>query len=351
MNKYWSNRLSGITPYIPGEQPKGTSLIKLNTNESPYPPSPRALEAVKDEASSRLRLYPDPNCDELRGALAECHGLSPQEIFVGNGSDEILAFCFLAFWSPGDTIAFADITYSFYPVYADIFKVNYKTLPLDDDFNMPVSEFLKANCGLVIANPNAPTGIALPLSDIETIVASNPENVVIIDEAYVDFGAESAVSLIRKYPNLLVVHTFSKSRSLAGMRVGMAFGDPSLITALEMIKNSINSYTLDRIAISAAAEAVRDRDYFNETREKIIATRDSTIEVLRRIGFKVLNSGANFIFISHRKKSAKELFAALRDMGILVRYFDKPRIDNFLRVTIGTDEEMEILCKTLEKLV
>lgn len=351
MNRYWSARLTGIDPYVPGEQPRGRKFIKINTNENPYPPSPEALAALRASAGPDMRLYPDPDSGELVSALAGCYSVRPGQVFVGNGSDEVLAFSFQAFFDPGRPILFADITYSFYPIYARFFGIDYKTIPLDGDFDLPAEEFRRHSGGVVIANPNAPTGKALTLSDIEKIVKADESRVVIVDEAYVDFGAESAVSMISRYPNLLVVHTMSKSRALAGMRVGYALGDENLIRALECVKNSINSYTVDRVAQKVAAAAVRDRAYFEETCGRIIETREKTTLRLREMGFTVLDSKANFLFISHEKKPAEELFHGLREKGILVRYFDRERIQNFLRVTIGQDRDMEIFCESLEGLL
>lgn len=351
MNKYWSSWLDGIVPYVPGEQPKNRKFIKLNTNENPYPPSENVEKAIKSFNVSDLRLYPDPECEALIGSIASFYGVEKQQVFVGNGSDEILAFCFPAFFSRGDEISFADITYSFYPVYSKLFSVNYREISLNDDFTIPVDEFCKKTDGVIIPNPNAPTGIALELKDIERILNANKDSVVIIDEAYVDFGAESAVSLVDKYPNLLVVQTFSKSRSLAGMRAGFAIGDENLINALNCVKNSINSYTMDRIALVAAKEAVDDREYFNETCGKIIKTREKTVERLKSLGFNIPSSKSNFIFINHPNVFAEDIFNALREKGILVRYFKKPRTDDYLRVTIGTDEEMEALYTALRDIV
>lgn len=350
MKEFWSSRIRALTPYTPGEQPKIENLIKLNTNENPYPPSPRAVEALKAGVNAALRLYPDPEAAELRTALARAYGVGPEQIFVGNGSDEVLAFAFQAFFGPGDTALFPDITYSFYPVYANLFGIRCRTVPLREDFTIPVAELLGRHCGIVLANPNAPTGIELPQSELRKILDANPDVVVIVDEAYVDFGATSAVPLIGAYPNLLVVQTMSKSRSLAGLRVGFAFGNENLIQAVNCVKNSMNSYTLDRLAIAGAAAAVEDGDYFAARCAAVAATREWVTERLRGMGFTVLPSKANFVFASHGKIPAKELFAALRKAGILVRYFDQPRIDNFLRITIGTDADMEVFCAELERL-
>ena len=351
MNKYWSSRLAGIKPYVPGEQPKNEKLIKLNTNENPYPPSPKVMEAVNKVSAPQYRLYPDPECSDLIKAISETHGVAPEQVFVGNGSDEVLAFSFLAFFDPGKEIVFGDITYSFYPVYANIFGLSYRQIPLNEDFTYDVEAFCGNNYGVVIANPNAPTCIDMGLKNIEKILAANPNAVVIVDEAYVDFGCESAIGLLDRYPNLLIVRTFSKSRSLAGLRVGYAIGSKDLIAGLNAVKNCINSYTIDRVALAAAEAAVRDREYFEETRAKIIAAREKTAAALREIGFTVTDSKTNFIFAKYPGRSGNELFAALRQRGILVRHFSAPRIDDWLRITIGTDEEMETLVNTLREII
>lgn len=351
MNKFWSSRLEGIKPYVPGEQPKMAKLIKLNTNENPYPPSPKVEKAVQSIAPASYRLYPDPECGSLIKAIADFYGVNNDQVFVGNGSDEILAFAYLAFFDKGREIVFADITYSFYPVYADFFGLDYKQIPLKEDFTFDVEAFCGNNHGVVIANPNAPTGIDMGLDNIERILKANPEAVVIVDEAYVDFGCETALPLIDQYPNLLVIRTFSKSRSLAGARIGYAMGDSKLIEALNCVKNCINSYTLDRIALTAAQAAIEDRDYFNETCARIVATRERTVKALSELGFTVTNSKTNFIFVKHEKVSGEELFAGLRRLGIIVRHFNMPRIDQWLRITIGTDEEMEALINGIKTII
>lgn len=350
MKEYWSDRIRSLTPYTPGEQPKDRQFIKLNTNENPYPPAPAALEAIKQGADASLRLYPDPEASALRRALATRYGVAENRIFVGNGSDEVLAFAFQAFFDEGAEIVFPDITYSFYPVYANLFGIKCRTVALNDDFTVPVDALCGGNAGVVIANPNAPTGIELPQADIIRILEANPDVVVIVDEAYVDFGGASAVELIDRYPNLLVVQTFSKSRALAGMRVGFAFGSENLIQAMNCVKNSFNSYTLDRLALAGAAAAVADEDYFRTQCAKVIATRERTAQTLRENGFTVYPSKTNFIFVSHPTVPAKELFAGLRERGILVRYFDAPRIDNCLRVSIGTDADMDAFLKAMLEL-
>ena len=349
--RYWSSRIQGLVPYTPGEQPKDRTFIKLNTNENPYPPSPRVLEAIRREVDQRLRLYPDPESAALRGALAEHYGVEPEQVFCGNGSDEVLGLCFYALFSPGRKVVFPDITYSFYPVYTELFGLDYEEIPLNEDFTLPVERFLGGNGGAVICNPNAPTGRALPLSDIRRIVEANPAAAVLVDEAYADFGAQSAVELIDQYPNLLVVRTMSKSRSLAGMRIGYALGSQDLIDGVNCVKNSFNSYPLDRLAQAAGEAAVRDTAYFEETRGKIMATRTWVTHRLREMGFQVHDSSSNFLFIAHPDHSWRVLQQGLRDRGVLVRRFERPRIQDHLRVSIGTDEEMEAMCRAMEEIL
>lgn len=350
MKEFWSSRIKDLVPYTPGEQPKNQKFIKLNTNENPYPPSPKALEAIAANVDETLKLYSDPEGTLLRDAIAKVYGVKPTQVFVGNGSDEVLAFAFQAFYGIGDTIVAPDITYSFYPVYANMFGINYRTVPLNEDFTIPVEKLLGGNDGVVITNPNAPTGIELPQSELRRVLEGNPDVAVIVDEAYVDFGGTSALSLLDEYPNLLVVQTLSKSRALAGLRVGFAIGSENLISAVNCVKNSINSYTLDRLAIVGAAAAVEDVDYFRTHCDMVAATRERISEELKALDFTVLPSKSNFIFISHKSVPAKELFAQLRQEGILVRYFSLPRIDNFLRVTIGTDEDMDTFVAVMKKL-
>ncbi len=351
MNQYWSSLARGLEPYVPGEQPRDKRYIKLNTNENPYGPSPRVLEALKNAVDDSLRLYPDPTCDMLISAAAESYGVNKDQIFAGNGSDEVLAFSFMAFFDPGRTIVFPNITYSFYPVYASLFQLEYVTTPLDSEFNIPTEQMMNSSGGIILANPNAPTGKALPLSAIRSTVEGNPDTVVIVDEAYIDYGGESAVKLIREYPNLLVIHTFSKFRSLAGMRIGFAFGDQELIKALESVKNSFNSYTLDRLAIVAGTEALKDAAYYQKITEIIIANREWFTKELRSRDFSVADSAANFVFASHRTVRAEKLFTGLRELGILVRYFKKPVIDNHLRISIGTDAEMVEVLKAMDQVL
>lgn len=350
MSKYWSNKVKSLKPYVPGEQPKDKKYIKLNTNENPYPPSPKVMQAIKEAANGDLKLYPDPEVDSLRMTIANYYGLTKDEIFIGNGSDEVLGFSFMAFFNPEDPILFPDISYSFYKVYANLFDIDYKLVSLDEDFNIPINKFSEKNGGIVIANPNAPTGKYIEVEKLGKLIKNNLDSVVIIDEAYVDFGGESSVRLIKDYPNLLVVQTLSKSRSLAGLRVGFAMGNKELIAALNMVKNSINSYTIDRLALVGAKAAFEDKEYFEDTRKKVIKTREKTVEALKEIGFKVIDSKANLIFISHSKIYAEVLFKELRDKGILVRYFKDARIDNYLRVSIGTDNEMDEFVEALKEI-
>ncbi len=351
MKEFWSPRIRDMVPYTPGEQPKDRKFIKLNTNENPYPPSAEALAAIREAAGEGLRLYPDPDGADLREALAACYGVKESQIFLGNGSDEILAFAFQALFDPEKEIVFPDITYSFYPVYAALFGQRFREIPLDEHFGVPVDQFLGNNGGVVLANPNAPTGREIPLSDIREILSCNPDVAVVIDEAYVDFGASSALELLDRYPNLLVVRTMSKSRSLAGLRGGFAFGSENLIAALNCVKNSFNSYTLDRLALAGAGGALRDDAYFRTTLLKIVHTRDKTAARLKGLGFQVCDSSSNFLFLSHPDVPARMLLDGLRQRGILVRWWDKPRISNHLRVTVGTDGEMDALCAALEELV
>ncbi len=350
MNKYWSELAKRLDPYVPGEQPKDKKYIKLNTNENPYGPSPRVLGAIRDCTGDSLKLYPDPTCDMLLTTAAQYYGLEKEQIFAGNGSDEILAFAYMAFFNPGKVILFPDITYSFYPVYAQLFNIDYRLVNVSENFEIPEEELYNSPGGVIVANPNAPTGKFLPLASIQRILDKNPSNAVIVDEAYIDFGGESAVKLIGYYPNLLVVHTFSKSRSLAGMRLGFALGDSNLIKAMNSVKNSFNSYTINRLTIAAGIEAFKDVEYFEATRRKIIATRERVSRKLASMGFKVVDSEANFLFAAHPDVKAAVLFAELREKGILVRYFSKARIENYLRITIGSDEEMDVFLAAVKDI-
>ncbi|WP_430461395.1 histidinol-phosphate transaminase [Thalassolituus sp. LLYu03] len=354
MSQFWSPFVKDLVPYVPGEQPKMTRLVKLNTNENPYGPSPKAMAAMQAELNDDLRLYPDPNGDRLKQAVARYYGVEPAQVFVGNGSDEVLAHAFHGLFQHGKPLLFPDITYSFYPVYCGLYGIEPKQIPLDDNFQINVADYARdkagENSGIIFPNPNAPTGCLLPLAAVEQLLKQNTETVVLVDEAYIDFGGESAIALVNQYPNLLVTQTLSKSRSLAGLRVGIAVGHPDLIEALERIKNSFNSYPLDRMAIAGAAAAFDDRDYFNDTCQRVINSRNTVVAGLEQLGFDVLPSAANFVFARHAQKDAGELAAALREQGIIVRHFKTPRIAQFLRITIGTDEQNLILLDALKAL-
>ena len=337
-----------VIPYTPGEQPKVEGeIIKLNTNEFPYPPSPMVEKALDELEMDSLRLYPNVTAAPIAKTLSEYYGFDEDEIFVGVGSDDVLANCFLTFFGSDTPILFPEITYSFYDVWAELYKIPYKMVPLNDDFTINIQDYKQKNGGVVIANPNAPTSIALPLSSIEEIVASNQDSIVIIDEAYVDFGGESAMPLVRKYDNLVVVQTFSKSRAAAGMRIGYAVANKTLIKYLNDVKFSINSYTMNQMALAAGVAAVKDDEYFKETVARVIETRKWAKEELVKLGFNALSSSANFLFVTHKDKPAKEIFEYLKTKNIFVRYFSKPKIDNYLRVTIGTDDQMKKLIAVL----
>ena len=355
MNPYWSPIVHDLVPYVPGEQPKLEQLVKLNTNENPYGPSPRALEAMRAATGDSLRLYPDPNSEALKTALAGHLRVRPEQVFVGNGSDEVLAHAFLGLLKQARPLWFPDITYSFYPVYCGLYGIQSRTVPLAADFSLRAEDYLpqgELRAGAIIfPNPNAPTGCLLGLDDLERIVAGNPEVPVVIDEAYVDFGGESALPLVDRYPNLLVVQTFSKSRSLAGLRVGFAVGHPGLIEALERVKNSFNSYPLDRLAQAGALASVQDDAYFLDCRRKIMSTRETLVAQLGSLGFEVLPSAANFIFARHPAHDGAALSRALRARTIIVRHFAKPRIDQFLRITVGTDEQCGLLVAALTEIL
>ncbi|MEM5387012.1 histidinol-phosphate transaminase [Paraburkholderia phymatum] len=354
MSRYWSDIVHRLTPYVPGEQPALAHPVKLNTNENPYPPSPAVVSAIRNELGEHaesLRRYPDPTARVLRETVAAHHRLNADQVFAGNGSDEVLATVFQALLKHDKPILFPDITYSFYPTYARLYDVAYRTIPLDDAFKIRIDDYAQPNGGILFPNPNAPTGHALPLSDVERAVASNPDSVVVVDEAYVDFGAQSAISLIGKYPNLLVVHTTSKSRSLAGMRVGFAFGDAVLIDALNRVKDSFNSYPLDRLAQAAATAAYKDDAWFRDCTEKVIASRERLTAQLTALGFDVVPSSANFVFARHAGYDAATLAARLREKEIFVRHFKAPRIDQHLRISIGTDAECDTLVNAFKEIV
>lgn len=347
----WEENVRRVVPYTPGEQPNEPGMIKLNTNENPYPPSPKVAEAIRNFDEDRLRLYPDPTAGALVNALAERYQLKPAQVFVGVGSDDVLAMCFLTFFNSKKPILFPDITYSFYDVWADVFRIPYEVQPLDDQLRIRKEDYYKENGGVIFPNPNAPTGVLMDLAQIEDIVAHNPDVICIVDEAYIDFGGVSALPLIETYDNLLVVQTFSKSRSMAGARIGYVFGCERLIKYLNDVKYSFNSYTMDQLTLVTGAAALSDESYFQETLKKIIATRERVKGELRELGFTIPDSKSNFLFISHPKVAARELFAMLREKNIYVRYFDKPRIDNMLRVTVGTDAEMDRLIACLKEYI
>ncbi|OLS59108.1 histidinol-phosphate transaminase [Pseudomonas putida] len=347
MSKFWSPFVKNLVPYVPGEQPKLTKLVKLNTNENPYGPSPKALEAMRGELGENLRLYPDPNSDLLKQAVARYYGVQTNQVFLGNGSDEVLAHIFHGLFQHDAPLLFPDISYSFYPVYCGLYGIQSAPVALDEQFQIRVEDYQQPNAGIIFPNPNAPTGCLLALEAIEQLLKANTESVVVVDEAYIDFGGETAISLVDRYPNLLVTQTLSKSRSLAGLRVGLAVGHPDLIEALERIKNSFNSYPLDRVAIVGAAAAFEDKAYFEETCNKVIASREKLVAELTGRGFEVLPSAANFIFARHPQKDAAGIAAALREQGVIVRHFKLPRIDQFLRISIGTEEQNQALLDAL----
>lgn len=351
MSRFWSKIVHELTPYVPGEQPKLTNLIKLNTNENPYGPSPRALEALQTEAADTLRLYPDPNADRLKEAIAAYYGVTPAEVFVGNGSDEVLAHTFQGLLKHDLPLLYPDITYSFYPVYCGLYGVAHQEVPLNDQFEIEIEGYARPNGGIIFPNPNAPTGRLLPLESVEKLLQSSSDSVVVVDEAYIDFGGETAIALVGRYPNLLVIQTLSKSRSLAGLRTGFAVGNPELIEALERVKNSFNSYPLDRFAIAGAVAAMEDREYFEQTCGKIIATREQMTADLEAAGFQVLQSAANFVFARHPERDAAEISSQLRERSIIVRHFKQPRIDQYLRITVGTDEECAKLIEALSEIL
>ncbi|MDC9834545.1 histidinol-phosphate transaminase [Rhizobium binxianense] len=351
MSRYWSDIVSKLQPYVAGEQPRIPGLVKLNTNENPYGPSPRALEAIGQATDDRLRLYPDPAATELRETIAARHALTADEVFVGNGSDEVLAHVFQALLKHDLPLLYPDVTYSFYPTYSLLYGIEAIEIPVDDRFQIRLADYDRPCGAIIIPNPNAPTGIGLPLADIEALVATHPDAVVVIDEAYVDFGGESAIPLISRYPNLLVIQTLSKSRSFAGLRVGFALGQRELIEALVRVKDSFNSYPLDRLAQVAATAAIQDEAWFETCRKKLIASRDHLVTELEALDFEVLPSQANFIFARHESRSGAALLAALRERDILVRLFAKPRIADFLRISIGTDEECAGLVAALKAIL
>ncbi|WBG63550.1 histidinol-phosphate transaminase [Pseudomonas citronellolis] len=348
MSKFWSPFVKDLVPYVPGEQPKLARLVKLNTNENPYGPSPKALAAMQAELGDALRLYPDPNAERLKQTIADYYGVRPGQVFVGNGSDEVLAHAFHAlFQHDGRPLLFPDVTYSFYPVYCGLYGIPFEALALDEQFQIRIEDYARPNAGIIFPNPNAPTGCLLPLEAIERLLLANPDSVVLVDEAYVDFGGETAIGLVERYPNLLVAQTLSKSRSLAGLRVGLAVGHEDLIEALERVKNSFNSYPLDRVAQAGAIAAFEDREYFQRTCQAVIDSREKLVGELSGMGFEVLPSAANFIFARHPQHDAAELAAGLREQGVIVRHFKQARIAQFLRISIGTEEQNQALLDAL----
>lgn len=348
--KLWNNATKALKPYVPGEQP-AYRCIKLNTNENPYPPSENVKKAIKEFNYEELRKYPDPNSTELKKVLSKLYNVDKDMLFLGNGSDEVLAFAFRAFFDNTNTVAFPDVTYSFYPVYAQSLNLPFTQISLNEDFTLPLEEFFVFDGGIVIANPNAPTGAYIEPEDIRKLVSSNRNRIVIVDEAYIDFGGESAIPLVKEFDNLLVIQTVSKSRALAGIRVGYAIGSPSLIKALECIRDSINSYTIDSLAQTVAIAALEDGEWFDKTVTSIIDTRKMLYSNLESMGFSSIVSKANFIFTTNSNFSALKLYEGLKEKGILIRYFNLPRIDNYIRITVGTPDEIQILCDNLGTLV
>lgn len=351
MSQFWNDLVHQLTPYIPGEQPKITNIVKLNTNENPYPPSPKVTEAIHKANNQDLALYPDPNATELKKSIANFYNMKVEQVFVGNGSDEVLAHAFQALLKKDSPLLFPDISYSFYPVYCGLYQIEQKTIPLDQDFKINPIDYNVDSGAVIFPNPNAPTGRALSLPEIEEILNYNIKSVVIVDEAYIDFGGKTAISLVNQYPNLLVVQTFSKSRSLAGLRIGFAIGNADLITGLEIVKNSFNSYPLDRLAIAAGIASMQDKDYFEKSCTAIINTRNQLNAFLKVNNFEVIPSEANFVFAKHSSIPAETLGKRLREKNIIVRYFNQPRISQFLRITIGTDEQNQLLCNAILEII
>ena len=351
MSTFFSSYMANLSPYTPGEQPQDKKYVKLNTNESPYPPSPGVAAVLNSQEAADLRLYSDPECKELKKALAGYYGVAPENVYVGNGSDEALNFAFLAYATDGRGVAFADITYGFYPVFADLYHIPVQIVPLKADFSLDPKDYYGLNKTIVIANPNAPTGLALSRAEMEGIVKANPDSVVVVDEAYVDFGAESCVELTKQYPNLLVVQTYSKSRSMAGARLGYAIGNAELIRDLETVKFSTNPYNVNRLTLKAGAAAIAQQDYYMENCKKIMETRAYTKEQLEKLGFTVLDSKSNFLFAKKPGVDGGAIYRGLKDRGVLVRHFDKDPIRDYNRITIGTREQMDILLSKLEELL
>lgn len=350
MTKPWSDKIRNIDPYVPGEQPKLNNILKLNANENPYPPSPKVLEAIKEINENDLRRYPSSNTENLKKAAAEFYNVSEDMLFFGNGSDDVIALAFLAFFNSSKPILFPDITYSFYKVWCALFNIPYENPKLTDDFKINADDYAKENGGVILPNPNAPTSIGEGKEFIENILEHNKDSIVIIDEAYVDFGGYPSIELIEKYDNLVIIQTFSKSRSLAGARIGVAISNPYLISILDAVKNSYNSYTVDSLAIKIGCASLEDKDYFIQTNKKICQTRDNTAKALKDLGFTVLPSKTNFLFVTHTDKKAVDIFSYLKENNIFVRHFNLPRIDNYLRITIGTDEQMSALIECIKNM-
>lgn len=353
MSSYWSDFVKDLEPYSPGEQPQISNITKLNTNENPYGPSPAVIKAITEAADDRLRLYPPPEAEQLKSKIAEHFQLAASQVFVGNGSDEVLAHVFNGLLNHPDKgpLLFPDISYSFYPVFCQLYGISYEKIPLADDFSIDTAQYQRKNSGIIFPNPNAPTGLLLGLDTIQSLLQKNTDSVVVVDEAYIDFGGQTAAALIEQYDNLLVVQTMSKSRSLAGLRVGYAMGSEHLIEGLNRIKNSFNSYPLGHLQIAAAIAALNDSQYFENTRQKVISERDNVVEQLEQLGFEVLPSKANFVLAHHPKNAADSLANSLRDKGIIVRYFAKPRIDQYLRITIGTESQNKLLIDSLKQIL
>lgn len=348
MTRFWTDTVNRLTPYVPGEQRSGSNIIKLNTNENPYPPSPRVMSAIRAVDGHMLRRYPDPESERLRATLADYHGVQPQNVFVGNGSDEILALAFLAYFTRNDALQYPDITYSFYPVYCDLYGIASRQIALEEDYTLSLDKFEPNAGSIIFPNPNAPTAVATSLENISALLERHTEQVMLVDEAYADFGAQSAVPLIRQYPNLLISQTFSKGRSLAGMRLGVAFGDAGLIDALQRVKNSFNSYPVDVLAQAAGIASIDDESYYKETIGKILETRRWSVAELEKRGFEVLPTSANFVFARPVQQSAEDLFATLSEAGILVRYWNKPRLQDWMRISIGTPADMKALMACID---
>jgi histidinol-phosphate aminotransferase len=351
MSRYWSDFVTKLQPYTPGEQPKISNLTKLNTNENPYGPSPDVLQAMQQVLNDDLRLYPPPHAEELKQTIADYYQLEENQIFVGNGSDEVLAHIFNGLLKQNKPIFFPDITYSFYPVFCQLYDIEFEKVPLTEDFSIDLGDYQRPNGGIIFPNPNAPTGKLVALGDIEQLLLANRDSVVVVDEAYVDFGGQSAVGLINRFDNLLVVHTLSKSRSLAGLRIGYAMANAALIEGLDRVKNSFNSYPLGHLQIAAAIASFKDESYFKQTCAQVISSREQLVEQLQALGFKILPSAANFVFARHNSESAEVIATYLRQQGIIVRHFQQPRIDQFLRITVGTSQDNQLLVDSLASML